>query len=140
MGDDCLFCKIANGEIKSEMFYEDDQVVVFLDVFPVATGHALIVPKKHYDTLNNTPDSLLARLMSVSKKTSQAITRAFDCDGINLFQNNGKAAGQEIQHIHFHILPRFSDDKIAFRLEQKPYKGNYIKQVRQKIADHWDAV
>ena len=139
MGEDCLFCKIASGEIGSEKVYEDDHVIVFLDIFPLAPGHTLIVPKKHYDTLNNTPDSVLARLISASKQTSRALTRAFNCEGINLFQNNGKAAGQEIHHAHFHVVPRFVDDGLSIKLKQIPYEGDHIKQIRQNIADLWDA-
>jgi histidine triad (HIT) family protein len=139
MGTDCLFCKIANGEIDSEKIYEDDLIVAFLDIFPAAPGHTLIIPKNHFDTLNNTPDHLLAQLISVARKASRAITRALVVDGVNLFQNNGEAAGQIIHHVHFHIVPRFVDDGLAaFKIKQQPYEGDQIKQIRQKITDHWE--
>lgn len=138
MGVDCLFCKIACGEIESEKVYEDESIVAFLDIFPAAAGHTLIIPKDHYDTLNNTPEPVLAKLISVAKTAARAITGAFNADGVNLFQNNGEAAGQIIHHVHFHIVPRFLDDGLAaFKIEQKAYEGNQIKQIRQKITDHW---
>lgn len=138
MSADCLFCKIVAGEIPCEKVYEDDSVIAFLDIFPAAAGHTLIVPKSHFDTITNTPESVLAQLVSVSKKASGAITRAFHADGVNLFQNNGEAAGQLVHHIHFHVIPRFINDGLIVGLKQKPYKGDQIKQTRQKIADHWD--
>lgn len=138
MGNDCLFCKIAGGEIESEKVYEDDSVIAFLDIFPAAPGHTLIIPKSHYDTINNTPDPVLAKLISVARTAARAITSAFNVDGVNLFQNNGEAAGQIIHHVHLHIVPRFLNDGLAvLKIEQKPYEGDQIKQVRQKITDHW---
>lgn len=139
MGDDCLFCKIASGEIKSEKVYEDNSIIAFLDIFPAAPGHTLIIPKSHYDTINNTPDPVLAKLISVARTAARAITCAFNVDGVNLFQNNGEAAGQIIHHVHFHIIPRFLNDGLAvLKMQQKPYEADQIKQVRQKITDHWE--
>jgi histidine triad (HIT) family protein len=139
MEDDCLFCKIACGEIESEKVYEDNSIIAFLDIFPAVPGHTLIIPKNHYDTLNNTPDHVLANLISVAKAAARAVTSAFNADGVNLFQNNGLAAGQIIHHVHLHIVPRFFEDGLAaFKIKQKPYEGDQIKQVRQKITDHWE--
>ena len=139
MEEDCLFCKIVSGEINSEKVYEDDSIIAFLDIFPAAPGHTLVIPKNHFDTLNNTPDSILAQLISVAKKASRAVTRAFNADGVNLFQNNGEVAGQIIHHVHFHIVPRFANDSLtAFKIKQKPYEADMIKQVCRKITDHWE--
>ncbi len=139
MGEECIFCKIVNREIPCEKVYEDDSVVAFLDIFPAAPGHILIIPKSHFDTMINTPDPILSHLIAVAKKAACALMRGLGAQGVNLLQNNGEVAGQIIPHVHFHVVPRFSDDMIgSFKIKQKPYEGDQIKQIHQKITDNWD--
>ncbi len=136
---ECIFCKIVNREIPCEKVYEDDSVVAFLDIFPAAPGHILIVPKSHFDTMINTPDHLLAHLVTVSKKAACALMRGLGAQGVNLLQNNGEVAGQIVPHVHFHVVPRFRDDMIgSFKIKQRPYEGDQIKQIHQKITDNWE--
>ena len=106
MGD-CIFCKIANGEIPSATLYEDDDFRVILDLSPGSKGHSLILPKAHYANLYEMPDELLGKAMAVAKKTAAALTKGLAADGINMIQNNGIAAGQTVFHFHMHLIPRY---------------------------------
>ena len=108
--DDCIFCKIANGEIPSKTLYEDDEFRVILDLGPAAKGHALILPKDHYANLYELPDETASKVMILAKKEATLITQKLQCDGFNLVQNNGETAGQTVFHFHMHLIPRYKDD------------------------------
>ena len=110
---DCIFCKLANGEISTATLYEDDDFRVILDQGPATKGHALILPKKHYANLYELPEELAARAMVLAKRMAGAMTEALNCDGFNLVQNNGEAAGQTVFHFHMHLIPRFKDDGVG---------------------------
>jgi histidine triad (HIT) family protein len=107
---DCLFCKIIKGEIPSYKVYEDDDVVAFLDITPVNSGHTLVVPKEHYEDMTKIPDELLCKVIRVIKHVAPAALKAVGSTGFNLGQNNGKVAGPMVDHVHFHITPRFEGD------------------------------
>ena len=108
--DSCIFCKIANGEIPSNTIYEDDKFRVILDNGPATKGHALVLPKEHYANLFEMPQDLLADAAVVAKKVATNIKDKLSCDGLNLVQNNGEAAGQTVMHFHLHIIPRYEND------------------------------
>lgn len=108
---DCIFCKLANGEIPTATLYEDDDFRVILDQGPATKGHALILPKKHYANLYELPEELAARAMVLAKRMAGAMTEALNCDGFNLVQNNGEAAGQTVFHFHMHLIPRYHNDQ-----------------------------
>lgn len=108
--DSCIFCKIANGEIPSNTIYEDDKFRVILDNGPATKGHALVLPKEHYADLFEMPQDLLADAAVVAKKVASNIKDKLSCDGLNLVQNNGEAAGQTVMHFHLHIIPRYEND------------------------------
>lgn len=108
---DCIFCKIANGEIPSATVYEDDQVRVILDLGPAAKGHALVLPKEHFKDSTEASEALLGHVMAVGAAVGEAEMRAFGADGFNLIQNNGEAAGQSVFHLHLHVIPRRAGDK-----------------------------
>lgn len=108
--NNCIFCKIANGEIPSKTLYEDDEFRVILDLGPAAKGHALILPKNHYANLYELPDEQAAGAMILAKKMAARITDKLQCDGFNLMQNNGETAGQTVFHFHMHLIPRYKDD------------------------------
>ena len=105
--EDCIFCKIANGEIPSATLYEDDDFRVILDLGPGSKGHALVLPKAHYANLYEMPDELLGKAMAVAKKAAAALTEGLHADGLNLIQNNGITAGQTVFHFHMHLIPRY---------------------------------
>lgn len=107
--ENCIFCKIANGEIPSRTLYEDDMFKVILDVGPASKGHALVLPKEHADDLYDLPDETAAKLMAVTKRIAAQLTEKLGCDGLNLVQNNGEAAGQTVHHFHMHIIPRYQE-------------------------------
>ena len=109
MGD-CIFCKIANGEIPSNTIFEDDNFRVILDNGPATKGHALVLPKKHYADLFEIPEETLAGAVKTAKKVAANMKDKLGCDGLNLVQNNGAAAGQTVMHFHLHIIPRYEND------------------------------
>ena len=106
----CIFCKIANGEIPSTTLYEDDDFRVILDMGPAARGHALLLPKEHYTNLFELDDELAAKALVTAKKVASRLKDALGADGFNLVQNNGEAAGQTVFHFHMHLIPRYKDD------------------------------
>lgn len=114
MRNDCIFCAIADGEIPSFKIYEDDEVLAYLDINPFSEGHTLVIPKEHREGLLDADDALLAKLVSRVRKVAEHIKRTLPCDGFNILQNNGEAAGQTVRHIHFHIIPRRNGDPLTF--------------------------
>jgi Diadenosine tetraphosphate (Ap4A) hydrolase and other HIT family hydrolases len=108
--DNCIFCKIAHGDIPSKVLYEDNEFKVILDLGPATKGHALILPKNHYHDLYELPDEEAAKVMLLAKKMAIHMTEKLKCDGFNLVQNNGEAAGQTVFHFHLHLIPRYKED------------------------------
>ena len=102
--DNCIFCKIAGGEIPAATLYEDDEFRVILDAGPASRGHALILPKAHYTDLFELPEDLAAKAGKLAKRLLPAMKKALNCDGFHLVQNNGTAAGQTVPHYHLHII------------------------------------
>ena len=111
----CIFCKIANGEIPSVTIYEDEDFRVFLDLGPAARGHALIVPKDHYASIYELEDTLCSRVFLLAKKLALRMREVLHCDGINIMQNNGPVAGQTVFHFHLHLIPRYEGDSAGIR-------------------------
>ena len=118
MKNNCVFCAIAAGEIPGFKVYEDDLVLAYLDINPFTKGHTLVIPKKHSTCLLDTDDDTLAAVIARVKKVAEHLKAALPCDGFNILQNNGEAAGQTVHHLHFHIVPRYGKEAIVF--ESKP--------------------
>lgn len=110
MKEDCIFCKIANGVIPSHTLYEDENFRVIFDIAPVSKGHALILPKKHYDNIYELDEEMASKVFVLAKKMAAAMTKALNCDGFNVIQNNGEDAGQTVFHFHMHLIPRYKND------------------------------
>lgn len=108
--ENCIFCKIANGEIPSATLYEDEDFRVILDLGPATKGHALILPKTHAANIYEMPDELVGKAMILAKKMAGKMTEALKCDGFNIIQNNGEPAGQTVFHFHMHLIPRYEGD------------------------------
>lgn len=106
----CIFCKIANGEVPSKTLHEDDNFRVILDLGPATRGHALILPKEHYADLYELPEELAGEAMKLAKKMVSKMTERLGCEGFNLIQNNGDMAGQTVFHFHMHMIPRYQAD------------------------------
>ena len=108
--DNCIFCKILADEIPSAVVYEDDLFRAILDVNPAATGHVIILPKKHAANLFELPDEEASKILIVARKIAGALMETYHCDGVNILQNNGEASGQTVFHLHVHVIPRFEGD------------------------------
>ena len=127
----CIFCKIAAGEIPSATLYEDDDFRVILDIEPASKGHALILPKEHYANLYELDDELAAKVLVLAKKMVTKLIDIVGCDGYNVVQNNGKAAGQTVFHFHMHLIPRYENDDV--KIGWKP--GKLTDEVKQEILE-----
>lgn len=108
--DNCIFCKIANGEIPSRTVYEDEDFRAILDLGPATKGHTLILPKDHAANLYELPDDVAAKVLPVAKKVASILKEKLGCAGLNLVQNNGEIAGQTVMHFHLHVIPRYEGD------------------------------
>ena len=108
--DDCIFCKLANGEIPTNKIYEDEKFTVILDLGPATRGHALILPKDHADCLFDLPDETAAKILPLAKKLGSKMVDKLGADGMNVIQNNGEVAGQSVMHYHLHLIPRYKND------------------------------
>lgn len=107
--EDCIFCKIANGEIPSTTVYEDEMFRVILDLGPASRGHALILPKEHFKDVCELDEKTAAKILPLGAKIGAAMKTGLGCTGFNLVQNNGTSAGQTVFHFHMHIIPRYED-------------------------------
>ena len=116
--DNCIFCKILDGEIPSRKVYEDDSFVGILDVSPAARGHVIIIPKSHAANVFELPDEDAQKIFAVAKRVAIAIDKAYHPDGINILQNNGEAAGQSVFHLHVHVIPRYNEDSVNIKWDQ----------------------
>ena len=108
--DDCIFCKLANGVFPTHTVYEDEDFRVILDASPANYGHSLIIPKQHSDNLFSLDEETARKVLPLAAKIGSALTDTLKCDGINVVQNNGTAAGQTVFHFHFHLIPRYEND------------------------------
>lgn len=109
--NNCIFCKLASGEIGSNTIYEDEMFRVILDAAPASKGHALIIPKEHYADLYEIDEEVAGLAMRLAKKLAAHMTDVLKCDGFNLVQNNGEVAGQTVFHFHLHLIPRYAGMK-----------------------------
>lgn len=118
LNDDCIFCKIIKGDIPSRTVYEDDDYKAILDVSPASRGHVIILPKNHVANVFEADEEVYAGAMKVAKKIAAALKKVFNCDGINILQNNGEVAGQTVFHLHVHVIPRYKDDTVNITWKQ----------------------
>lgn len=128
--ENCIFCKIANGEIPAATLYEDENFRVILDLGPASKGHALILPKEHYANLYELPEDVTAQAFILAKKMAVKMTAVLNCDGFNIVQNNGTTAGQTVFHFHIHLIPRYEGDQVG--LTWAP--GTLTDEVRDEIV------
>lgn len=127
--ENCIFCKIAAGEIPSATLYEDNDFRVILDLGPASKGHALILPKKHYRNLYDIDDETLAKAALLAKKMVKKLTDVLGCDGYNIVQNNEPCAGQTVFHFHMHLIPRYEGDKVGLGW----HMGELTDEVKEEI-------
>ncbi len=133
MNDNCIFCKIAAGIIPSATVYEDDDFRAILDIAPAHKGHTILLPKAHAANIFELPEDIAAKTLPVVKKIAKAIKEETGCDGINVLQNNGEAAGQTVFHLHVHIIPRYKEDCILPTWPQGAYEDGEAAELAEKI-------
>lgn len=137
MHENCVFCKIVNGEIPSIKVYEDQKVLAFLDISPASKGHCLVVTKEHFDNFLTCPPDLLAYVFQIAQKIGQAMVVSLHADGINILTNVNKIAGQSVFHFHVHIIPRYKEDKLGIPFEptaiEKFNLPTLANQIKEKL-------
>lgn len=133
--EDCIFCKIAAGEIPSKTLYEDGQFRVILDLGPATKGHALILPKEHAANLYELPEETTAEAMKLAKRMAVLLRDKLHCDGLNLIQNNGEVAGQTVSHFHLHLIPRYQEDGQKINWVPSNPTQEELEAVRKEIAE-----
>ncbi len=131
--DGCLFCKMVAGQIPVAKIYEDDVVLAFLDIGPLSDGHTLVIPKQHFEKLHDCPAELLGQVSSRLGRIAGAVAAAMNSDGYNLLCNNGRAAGQLVEHLHFHIVPRNVGDGVFSRWPSYKYEEGKTSAIAAKI-------
>ncbi len=133
---DCIFCKIVAGEIPCVKLYEDAATFAFMDINPVNDGHALVIPKEHYEDVFTVSGEALAATVAAAKRVAAAVRAALAPPGMNLFQCNGKAAAQSVMHFHVHVIPRRTDDGLAMNWELRPGDMDAIGQIAERIRQN----
>jgi len=131
--DECIFCRICQGEIPAAKVYDDEKFIAFLDISPANKGHALVVPKKHYSSIIEMPG--FGEFMEIGQKVARAVVKGTMPDAFNLLINNGKEAGQEVSHVHLHIIPRHASDDFSLGWTHKKYEKNEMQEFSGKIKD-----
>lgn len=134
--EDCIFCKMVAGQIPVAKVYEDEIVFAFLDIGPISDGHTLVIPKQHFEKLHDCPAELLGQVASRLGSIARAVAAAIAADGYNLLCNNGRAAGQLIEHLHFHIVPRNAGDGVFDRWPSYKYPQGKIEKIADKIREN----
>ena len=129
----CVFCKIIAGEIPCMRIFETDDLLSFLDIGPLAEGHLLVIPKRHYDRLEDMPPEAVAAVTHHLPRLGQALVEVTGAAGYNVLQNNGKASGQVVMHVHFHLIPRVPDDGLGYRWNASTYPEGRGEQIQKQI-------
>ena len=130
---DCIFCKMVAGQIPVAKIYEDEVVFSFLDIGPISDGHTLVIPRQHFERLHDCPPQLLGEVASRIGRIAEAVTVAMGSDGYNVLCNNGRAAGQIVEHLHFHIIPRRTGDGVFNRWPSYKYRKGKIEAIAAEI-------
>ncbi len=138
MADDCIFCRIAAGEVPCTRVYEDDTCLAFMDIGPLADGHTLLISKKHYEFIHEMPADEAAHLGRQIPALAKAVQEAMGADGLNVLQNNGHVSGQAVGHVHFHFIPRVPGDGLGYRWPARESDTETLKKqadaIRQRLG------
>ena len=132
--DNCIFCKIANGEIPSRTIYEDEDFRVIMDMAPATKGHSLIMPKNHYKNIYEIADDTAAKVFPLAKKMAALMTDKLGADGFNIVQNNNEVAGQTVFHFHVHLIPRYNNDNQSLVMKPQEMTDAQLDEIRDTIV------
>ena len=134
--DQCIFCRILKNEIPSATVYEDDKFRAIMDIGPVAKGHVLLLAKEHTANLLEADDNLLSAALPAVKRIANAVKKTVGCDGINVLQNNGEAAGQTVFRLHIHVIPRYKEDGVKLPPPLASYADGEAAELAERIAEN----
>ncbi len=134
--DGCVFCKMVDGEIPVTKVYEDDAVLAFLDIGPVSDGHTLVIPKQHCTMVHECGPEVLAEISARLGRIAEAVMAAMEADGYNVLSNNGAAAGQVVDHLHFHVIPRKVGDRVFTQWPSYKYRKGQAEDIAGRIRGH----
>lgn len=134
MEKETLFTKICAGIIPSTKLYEDDVCFVIMDINPVVKGHSLVISKVPYSNVKECPENVLSHMINVAKKLDSKLRESLGCDGSNILINNDPASGQEVPHLHIHVIPRYNNDGKKFGLSHDSYKEGEMAEFGKKLA------
>ncbi len=132
----CIFCRIAQKQVPANLVYEDEKALAFLDIRPLNEGHTLVMPKAHYETIFDIPQELITYLHGITKQVAIAVKKATKADGISIIQQNGKAASQEVFHLHIHVIPRYEGQKLPRFSDVKEADREKLSQTAEKIRKY----
>ncbi|MCB9370235.1 HIT family protein [Candidatus Woesearchaeota archaeon] len=135
MKEKCIFCEISNGNIPSKKILETENVLALLDVNPVSEGHTLVIPKKHYENIFDIDKEILKEISEICQKLSNLFKEKLKCEGVNILNASGKVAQQSVFHLHFHVVPRYSNDKLNLWFHQEANKNIDLNKVFNKISN-----
>ncbi|HDP73983.1 MAG TPA: HIT family protein [Candidatus Woesearchaeota archaeon] len=131
--NNCIFCKIVNGEIPCSKIYDDELVMSFLDVNPTSDGHLLVIPKEHYENVADAPEEVLTRISKICKKMGLLVKDKLGASGFNIINASGKDAQQSVFHLHFHVVPRYKNDGLDLWFHGKAGDKEKIKEIKKKL-------
>ncbi|MDQ4149049.1 MAG: HIT family protein [Actinomycetota bacterium] len=132
---DCIFCRIVSGEAPSTKIYEDDAVISFMDIFPWAKGHCLVVSKDHHPTIFDIPEDTLLAVFAAARRLAPAVREGVQAEGLNLLQSNGEAAWQTVPHFHLHLIPRWAGDGLRPPGVSSPADSSELAEVASRIRE-----
>lgn len=132
--DDCIFCKLANGDIPTNSIYEDDDFKVILDASPATKGHSLIIPKSHYKDIYEIDEELAGKAFKLAKKLTISMTDKLGCEGFNILQNNKEVAGQTVFHFHMHLIPRYKEGKSILTWGHEEFTPEEMEDICKSLS------
>lgn len=133
MDNNCIFCRIIGNEISSVILYEDDDFRVIMDISPAAKGHAILITKKHFANIFELDEETASKAFVVAAKVAKAMREELHCEGLNILQNSGEAAGQTVFHFHIHLIPRFANDSVTITWQRGNYEAGEIEVIANAI-------
>ena len=133
--DNCIFCKLANGDIPTNTVYEDSDFRAIMDASPAKKGHVIILPKQHASDVFSLDPDTVGKAFKVARKIAAAVKQVTGCDGVNILQNNGEAAGQTVFHFHVHVIPRFKNDTVNIGWDHEEYAPGEAEKLAKELAN-----